>query len=717
MGAAKKSGVIVFCLSLSVLSLLSIFAIITGSSAIASQGEVLPPIINLQPDLAVTPSVLEATLYPDDLLTKTLWITNTGSDPLTYTIYEMSASVGLAGFSLQPVSVPKIDPEAQSQIASQGEALVIIYLRELPNLSPAYSIPNKTARAQYVYNRLLETASHSQGLFDLLESQDAQPQRLLTANAIAARLNPSQLDSIAANSQVMRIEANHPYQIIPAISNPVFPAMPASTLTTQPKLVEWNIAKIRADQAWSSFNITGTGAVLGIIDTGVMYNHPALVNSYRGNLGGGNFDHNYSWFDFVSHSPAPYDDNGHGTMGAGIVSGDGGTGNQIGVAPGADWIAVKGCTGVGSCGDVELHSSLQWMLAPTDLSGEYPDPSKAPDVLLAMWGGTGCDSFFKLDVAVLRAAGILPVFAPGGGGPGCSSVGSPADLPEALAAGATDLDDHSAPFSSRGPSCSGEIKPDLSAPGVTIRSSINDGDYATWSGTSLSAAHAAGAAALVISADSSLGPDAVEHILYTTALCIDDSTCTGGPCPLPNNAYGHGRIDAFESVSTTISTQPGFDLPWLSESSVSGTLAAGEGVPIQITFDAAGLTSGVYTGALGIASSDPITPFISVQVTLTVLAPCQGITDLSTDHTPITPTVGELVTFTGSASGTLPITFDWDFGDGYTSTGEVVTNVFNSQGIHIVVLTAENTCDLVIVEIPIPVQAVIQHFLLPLVQR
>ena len=122
-----------------------------------------------------------------------------------------------------------------------------------------------------------------------------KPQRLLTANAIAARLNTSQLVSISANPQVMRIEASHPYEIIPALATPFFPTLPASNVTSQPETVEWNILKIRADQAWSTFNITGTGAVVGIVDTGVMLPR-RLGPILSWNLGGGNFDHNYSWF-------------------------------------------------------------------------------------------------------------------------------------------------------------------------------------------------------------------------------------------------------------------------------------------------------------------------------------------------------------------------------------------------------------------------------------
>ena len=93
MVGAKKSGLILLCLSLAVLSQLSIFSIITGSSARAGQGEVPQPVINLQPTIVISPTMLVVLQYPDGLLTQTLWITNTGDNPLTYTIYEISAAV------------------------------------------------------------------------------------------------------------------------------------------------------------------------------------------------------------------------------------------------------------------------------------------------------------------------------------------------------------------------------------------------------------------------------------------------------------------------------------------------------------------------------------------------------------------------------------------------------------------------------------------------
>jgi subtilisin family serine protease len=292
MSAIKKSSIVLLCLSLAIACLVGVFTIIDASSVRANQNEVPQPASTIQSTVIISPTGLQAVLYPDEQLTLTLWITNAGVSPITYTIYEMTAIPGLAGFSLLPTSSPVIDPDARSQIDTQGAALVIINLREQPNLSPAYNITDRAARGQYVYDRLLETASHSVELYRWLESQGTYPHRLLTANAIAATLNSSQLNILAANPAIRQITPNRQFQIIPAVSTPlVGPLLPTVT-SVKPDMVEWNIAKIRADQAWSALGVRGEGAVVASIDTGVMYNHAALVNSYRGNNGDGTFDHN-----------------------------------------------------------------------------------------------------------------------------------------------------------------------------------------------------------------------------------------------------------------------------------------------------------------------------------------------------------------------------------------------------------------------------------------
>ena len=146
--------------------------------------------------------------------------------------------------------------------------------------------------------------------------------------------------------------------------------------------MEWGIDRIRADQVWSTFGVRGEGITVANIDTGVEFTHPALVGKYRGNTGGGTFNHNYNWFDpsNVCGNPslAPCDNNNHGTHTMGTMVGDDGGANQIGVAPGARWIAAKGCE-TNNCSDAALLASGQWILAPTDLSGSEPAARSAAE--------------------------------------------------------------------------------------------------------------------------------------------------------------------------------------------------------------------------------------------------------------------------------------------------------------------------------------------------
>jgi len=128
---------------------------------------------------------------------------------------------------------------------------------------------------------------------------------------------------------------------------------------------------------WDQFGARGEGIVVANIDTGVQFDHPALVRQYRGNRGDGTFDHNYNWFDPASvcgiPSTTPCDNVAHGTQHHGTMVGDDQNGNQIGVAPNARWIAAKGCES-NSCSTDSLLSAGQWVLAPTDLTARMPVP-------------------------------------------------------------------------------------------------------------------------------------------------------------------------------------------------------------------------------------------------------------------------------------------------------------------------------------------------------
>jgi subtilisin family serine protease len=278
------------------------------------------------------------------------------------------------------------------------------------------------------------------------------------------------------------------------------------------------------------------------------------VNQYRGNLGGGQFNHNYNWWDpsHVCPNQKPCDNIGHGTHTMGTMVGKA-RGAKIGVAPKAKWIEAKGCETNG-CSSGALLSSGQFMLAPTDLNGQNPKPELRPDVVNNSWStGNGGDTFYQATVTAWVSAGVFPQFANGNNGPGCGTVGAPASYVNSYGAGAYDINNNIASFSSRGPSPFGqEIKPNVSAPGVNVRSSLPGNTYGTLSGTSMASPHVAGVVALLIGKNPSLRGDitSLRAAIDDTAVDVNALQCGGSVDD--NNVFGEGRIDALAAVGSVL---------------------------------------------------------------------------------------------------------------------------------------------------------------------
>lgn len=443
-----------------------------------------------------------------------------------------------------PAHTAPIDPAALARTELTGTTTFFVRLKSTADLGGAVGVADRTERVRGVYEAKKSHAEHSQAdLRAALTARGADFTPFWITNAVRVTGDKRLVLELARRPEVAEILPDRDYELVKPVRQEE---------GVKAQAVEWNVERVRAPEVWSAYGTRGEGIVVGTIDTGAQFDHPALARQYRGRGELGAVDHDYSWFDpsrvCGNPSAVPCDNVGHGTHVLGTILGDDGGDNTTGVAPGATWIAAKGCE-TDSCSTSALLASGQWMVAPTDADGGNPRPDLAPDVVNNSWGGPPGDPFYRDIVDTWVAAGIFPVFAAGNnGGAGCATVGSPGDLPASYAVGASTPDNGIAWFSSRGPGVDGEVKPDVVAPGETVRSSV-PGGYAHYSGTSMAAPHVAGAVALLWSASAAARRQVAlsRELLDGTAVPTGDTGC-GGP-DSDNNVRGRGRLDAYEAVT------------------------------------------------------------------------------------------------------------------------------------------------------------------------
>lgn len=362
-------------------------------------------------------------------------------------------------------------------------------------------------------------------------------------NAIEVTSTKDVLEEIAARDDVLSVGLNETY----TLEQGELETARLEDADEKSKESPWNLQNINVEEAWN-LGFEGEGITVGVIDSGVDGDHPALKDQWRGNDNQTAFtDTEYHWLDAThENTELPTDRNGHGTHVAGSVLGQEADGsNKIGVAPKSSWIAAKVFDETGSTTDAALLRAGEWMLAP----GGNPD--LAPHIINNSWSisGAGKNEYFREVVQAWRAVDILPVFAAGNtrsgmndGGP--SSVPAPGNYPESFTVGSVDEENHLSYFSLQGPSPYDEVKPEISAPGEMIRSAAPGGAYAYMDGTSMASPHVAGLAALILQANPSLGVDELEETIIHTANPLTDSQFPTSP----NNGYGHGIANALNGV-------------------------------------------------------------------------------------------------------------------------------------------------------------------------
>lgn len=351
-------------------------------------------------------------------------------------------------------------------------------------------------------------------------------------------------------------------------------------------------ADIDAPEAWDR----GTGSssvVVGIIDTGVDYTHPELVqNMWTNNAeltgvrgvdddGNGYVDDIYG-ADAVNRDGDPMDDQGHGTHVAGTI---GAKGNNSSGVVGVSWdvkiMALKFLSsgGYGSTsGAIDCLEYALWM------------KNRGVNIRLTSnsWGGGGFSQALRDAIAATTNAGMLFIAAAGNDATNNDVVPhypSSYDLGRIIAVASTDRSDALSYFS-----CYGATSVDLAAPGSDILSTLPNDRYASYSGTSMATPHVAGAAALLWSLNPDKTADDIKEVLMSS---VDVIASQGG------KSVSEGRLNVGRAVSCDAG------LPILMPGLVDNfTVLVGEPRIVSGSLSACGRISGISM-TVAFSNGDP----------------------------------------------------------------------------------------------------------------
>ena len=402
--------------------------------------------------------------------------------------------------------------------------------------------------------------SAQQGVLEQLRELEAQGRAkdirsYWITNMVVAEVATSEL---AAFSRRFDIEVIYAAPEIVSV-DPVSPrttSEPASLVDSSARQLVYT----KATLAWAA-GFTGAGRLVCTFDSGIDGDHPALAGNWKGNDG----NWRAAWFDPVGQDSVPHTivgsgNSSHGTQVLGLVSGyDSTNGYAIGVARDAQWISAA-VTDLPTGNSHAILEAFEWAADP---DGNPNTISDRPDVINHSWGfvrnlhSIGCEEIFYEAIDNIEALGIVNIFAAGNSGPGGQTIANPANRAlsniDCFAVGSVSIADTANPaissFSSRGPSdCDGvSTKPNIVAPGASIRTSLPGGSYASPQGTSFAAPQVAGLVALLRQKN----PNATVAEIKTAILNSASSDHFGG---LPNNTYGWGELDCLAAVNALSAT-------------------------------------------------------------------------------------------------------------------------------------------------------------------
>ncbi|WP_207590072.1 S8 family serine peptidase [Halomontanus rarus] len=318
----------------------------------------------------------------------------------------------------------------------------------------------------------------------------------------------------------------------------------------------YGLEQINAPDVWADYGTKGEGVSVAVLDTGVDPDHPDIEIASE------------NWAEFERDGSedtesTPYDTLGHGTHVSGTVTGGDSSGAYIGVAPGATLMHGK-VLGEDGGNTAQVIAGMEWAVQAD------------ADVISLSLGADGYDDTLLEAVQNAHAADVLVVAAAGNAGEG--TTGSPANLYDSFAIGASDSDGNIADFSGGEEIVTDDVwdsppehwpetyvVPDVAAPGVRIVSSIPGGGYERQSGTSMATPHVSGTAALMLGASNGeLELDEITASLEETARKPD------GEPEAQDVRYGHGIVDAFAATERAV-----------ADSTIAGTVTDADGTPLE----------------------------------------------------------------------------------------------------------------------------------------
>ncbi len=399
--------------------------------------------------------------------------------------------------------------------------------------------PAKAAATATVQQVLATDAVHA-ALARTGEDAAASPVTpLLAARSVAATLTRDELASLRDEpGAVVAVYPNRDLQVPRVIELDTLPAAAAACRASS-----WGIERIGALAAWGAYNARGKGVKVAVLDTGVDAEHPDL----KGKV--------VNWAEFEAHGrrvtgSTPHDTDRHGTHVCGIIAGGNASGKWIGAAPEAKLAVGLVLDGEKGGTDAQALAGIDWAL---DRNVDVISMSLGAVVIGPETPGTYTRAILD---CFLRGVAVVTAMGNEGDGTG----GSPGSDLFALSVGATDVTDLVAGFSGGRTQILTESdvvrpgllplpypKPEVSAPGVAVESSVPGGQWAVLSGTSMATPHTTGAVAVLLSATNQLAAvDERSRVSVLLDLLIGSVKELGEAGQ--DHRYGFGRIDVLRAI-------------------------------------------------------------------------------------------------------------------------------------------------------------------------